>query len=364
MTKRFPLAIAVCLLGCLDIKAATHQPTELPHVDVVKGGGYFPVLIELKNGDLMAVLRGGAPHVGVKGRLDVVVSQDGGKTWSAPRTVVDGPGDDRNPAFGQLKNGDIILAYAVLHGYDASGLKLSKVPSEREAEGVYIVRSSDGGKTWTKPELSQATHELQKNGGSLSPYGKLAQLADGTVLMSVYYQFADDRGHQDYVFRSHDDGRTWGEPVLIGKHYDETALVSLSANQVLAAMRSEAGGHLAITSSSDGGRAWTDAVQITQDREHPADLVQLKNGDILLTYGERNKPFGVRAMLSHDRGKTWDENSKFVLADDAASTDCGYPSSVQLPDGKIVTIYYQVDDAQTAPSSARARAVVWDIPKD
>ena len=128
-------------------------------------------------------------------------------------------------------------------------------------------------------------------------------------------------------------------------------------------MRSEIGGHLATTSSTDGGRTWSNAVQITQDKEHPGDLLLLKNGDVLLTYGERNKPFGVHAMLSHDRGKTWDEGSKIVLADDAASTDCGYPSSVQLSNGKIVTVYYQVDDAQNAPSSARSRAVIWDVPK-
>lgn len=364
MIKRISQTILFCLYGCFVGKAATHQLTDVPHVDVVKGGGYFPVLIELKNGNLMAVLRGGAPHIGEKGRLDIVTSKDGGKSWSEPKTVVDGPGDDRNPAFGQLKDGDIILAYAVLHGYDSTGTKLSKVPSEREAEGVYLVRSSDEGKTWTKPELSEATHELQKKGGSLSPYGKLAQLADGTVLMSVYYQFADGRGNQEYVFRSHDNAKTWGEPVLVGEHYNETALLGLRGNLVLAAMRSEVGGHLATTFSSDGGRSWSKAVQIIQDKEHPGDLLQLKNGDFLLTYGERNKPFGVHAILSRDGGKTWDEKSEVVLANDAASTDCGYPSSVQLPNGKIVSMYYQVDDAKTAPASARARSVVWDVPKD
>lgn len=365
MIKPLSRAFLFCVWSAAVWAASgTHQFIDAPHVDVVKGGGYFPVLIELKNGQLMAVLRGGAPHVGVKGRLDIITSADGGKTWSEPKTVVDGSGDDRNPALGQLKNGDIVLAYAILHGYDSTGLKLSKVPSEREAEGVYVLCSHDGGITWTKPELSPAIHEIQKNGGSVSPYGKLTQLPNGTVLMSVYYQFADSRGHQEYVFRSHDNGKTWVDPVLVGEHYNETALVSLSGNHVLAAMRSEEGGHLATTASQDGGLTWSKAVQITQDKEHPADLLLLKNGDLLLTFGERNKPFGVQAILSHDLGKTWDEKSRIVLANDAASTDCGYPSSVQLRDGKIVTIYYQVDDAQSAPASARARSIVWEIPKN
>ena len=183
----------------------------------------------------MAVLRGGAPHIGVKGRLDIVTSNDEGKTWSASKTVVDGPEDDRNPALGQLKNGDIILAYAILRGYDAGGLKLD--PATRQADGVYIVRSSNGGKTWTKPELNESTHALLKNGGSLSPYGKIAQLPDGTALMSVYYEFPDTRKNQDYVVRSQDAGKTWGNPVLIGEHYNETGLLTFPDGQVLAALR-------------------------------------------------------------------------------------------------------------------------------
>ena len=36
---------------------------------VVKGAGYFPVLIKLRDGSLAAVLRSGAPHIGVGGRF-------------------------------------------------------------------------------------------------------------------------------------------------------------------------------------------------------------------------------------------------------------------------------------------------------
>jgi Neuraminidase (sialidase) len=356
--KKFHSLILCGLLSC----ALASAQLSTSHVTVVSGGGYFPVLIRLKNGALMAVLRGGAPHIGVKGRLDIVTSKDGGKNWSEPHTVVDSPGDDRNPALGQLKNGDIILAYAVLHGYDSTGLQLSKDPNVRQAEGVYIVRSSDNGKTWTKPERSEDTYALQKNGGSLSPYGKIVQLPDGTALMSVYYQFSDKRGNQDYVFRSRDNGKTWSDPALVGEHYNETGLLALSDGRVLAALRSETGGHLAIAASKDGGKTWGAATQITRDREHPGDLILLKNGSILLTYGERNKPFGVEAMVSHDKGETWDKASKTVLADDAASTDCGYPSSVQLPNESIVTIYYQVDDPHNAPASAKAKSIVWSIP--
>ena len=353
------ILLAVAGGSCLAAVYAA-GPVNGKRITVVSGGGYFPVLIQLKNGELMAVLRGGAPHIGAKGRLDIVTSKDHGLTWSPPHTVVDGPEDDRNPALGQLKNGDIILAYAVLHGYDHTGLKLNS--SERQAEGVYVIRSRDGGRSWSKPKRSKRTHKLQKNGGDVSPYGKIVQLADGTALMSVYYEFHDARGNQDYVFRSRDNGKTWGEPTLVGEHYNETGLLALKDGTVLAALRSETSGHLAMSSSMDGGKTWSQPMQITRDREHPGDLIQLEDGDVLLTYGERNKPFGVQAMLSHDDGKTWSASSKTVLADDAPSPDCGYPSSVQLPDGNIVTVYYHVDDPRNAPTSTNATAVIWRAP--
>ncbi len=343
--------------------AGANEPGDAARATVVSGGGYFPVLIRLKSGELMAVLRGGAPHIGVKGRLDIVTSSDEGKTWSGPRTAIDGPDDDRNPAFGQLKNGDIILAYAIIHGYDETGLKLkAKVRTERQVEGVFVMRSTDGGKTWTKPELDAATHGLQKTGATISPFGKILQLADGTALMSVYYEFWDDRGNQAFVFRSRDGGKTWVDPTLIGEHSNETALLALPNGQLIAALRSEKGAHLSITASKDKGHTWSAPMQITRDNEHPADLIALKNGDILLTFGERNAPFGVEAMLSHDGGRTWDDKTKVVLANDASNRDCGYPSSVQLANGKIATIYYQVDDAANTPGSAKAKTIVWSAP--
>jgi hypothetical protein len=66
-------------------------------------------------------------------------------------------------------------------------------------------------------------------------------------------------------------------------------------------------------------------------------------------------------MISPD-GRAWDQSKKIVLADDAPNGDCGYPSSVEVAPGKVVTLYYQVDDTKDAPASSSSRAVVWDVP--
>jgi hypothetical protein len=44
-------------------------------------------------------------------------------------------------------------------------------------------------------------------------------------------------------------------------------------------------------------------------------------------------------MFSDDRGDTWYRPARFILTSDAIH-DHGYPSSVQLDDGTIVTTYY------------------------
>ncbi len=345
------LAIAEVLRPGITFRGGV-APSAAP-IDVVTGGGYFPVMISLGGNDVLAVVRGGGAHIGRAGRLDIVRSKDGGLTWSAPRTAVDSPEDDRNPAFGVLKNGKIILAYAVLSGYDTP---------KRVFDGVYVMTSTDKGATWSKPVRDEAIHSFYQGKGAVSPYGKIIQLRDGTIVMPVYFEFDGERGNESYIFRSRDGGRSWGEPSLLGKHFNETSVVELPDGHLMAAMRSEKGGHVATVHSSDGGRTWTAPQQVTRDSEHPADLIVTRAGEVVLTFGQRNRPLGAQALLSRDGGATWDQSRKMLLATDSPNGDCGYPSSVELADGRVLTMFYQVNDLTSAPRSARARAVAWEIP--
>ena len=95
--------------------------------------------------------------------------------------------------------------------------------------------------------------------------------------------------------------------------------------------------------SLDNGKSWKflSKVADTDRGKHngnPPSLVKLKDGSLCVTYGYRALPYGIRARLSADNGKTW--GNEILLRDDAREFDLGYTRSVQRTDGKIVTIYY------------------------
>src|SRR5690348_12423540 len=96
---RIAIFIFLLISSAIAARAADAGATGLDRTLVVSGQGYFPVALRLQDGRIAVVLRGGGPHLSIRGRLDIVLSSDEAKTWSKPNVVVDSPVDDRNPAF-------------------------------------------------------------------------------------------------------------------------------------------------------------------------------------------------------------------------------------------------------------------------
>lgn len=127
------------LLREVDVRglAATREFT------VCTDGGLFPVLTVTPSGTLVAVLRGGAGHLGREGRIEIVRSQDRGHSWSPPAVVADSDRDDRNPALGVSSQGTLILAYHRQGNYDDAGNYLHgerSDPSRVEVMGKRVCR--------------------------------------------------------------------------------------------------------------------------------------------------------------------------------------------------------------------------------
>ncbi|MBM3500255.1 MAG: exo-alpha-sialidase [Armatimonadetes bacterium] len=148
------------------------------------------------------------------------------------------------------------------------------------------------------------------------------------------------------LVRSKDHGATWTDFSLVsGKSQNETTFLPLDDRRILAASRTGAGS-VTLFESLDGGYMWQGPLPLTQGSQHPADLVRLQSGRILLVHGNRRAPIGVCSMVSEDEGKTWRYDDRVMLAWDSNNGDCGYPSLVQLDDGTIVMLYYSVGTAQ------------------
>ena len=325
-------------------------------VTLVRDGGYFPVLAALGDDTVVAVLRMGAGHVGLAGRLDVVRSADDGATWSEPVTIADSEADDRNPALGATRDGILVCAYHVQRNYNDAG----EYGACGRPVDVMLTRSHDGGLTW-EPPYHMDFEPLRGR----SPYGKMVALADGTLLLPLYGDeigaSGEARPNCSYILRSRDGGLTWGDPTLIAQAFNETGLALLPDGVLLGALRThthEVPDHVWLSRSPDEGRTWSDPQQVTSPAEHPADLLALSDGSVLMTYGRRHEPYGVRAVVLQDGGPS----DELVVCDDALSGDCGYPSSVRLSDGRIITAYYAAGTSDWQvynPTGCVARAVVW-----
>jgi hypothetical protein len=110
------------------------------------------------------------------------------------------------------------------------------------------------------------------------------------------------------------------------------------------------------TESHDGGRTWT-VPQPLGFHGSPPPLLRHSSGVLLLTYGYRQAPFGRRVAISRDEGLTWD--SDWIIGDDGPDVDLGYPSTVALGDGRLLTVCYQKAAASEPCSLLWSR---WRLP--
>ena len=311
-------------------------------VTVVEGAGFFPVVVTLEGNELLAVLRGGAAHVGIKGRLEAVRSSDGGRTWSEPVTVADSWRDDRNPAVGVASDGTVVCAYTWQASYEADGTWNESL----NIVDTRIVLSHDGGRTW----VDDTGIELGPLEGG-SPFGKIRDI-DGTLYMP-HWGLPDNplMGHAEgtpkietatypsYFLRSTDCGRSWGDPILVCLGGSEADFLVLPSGEWLFAARTDTEEATDTFHSSDAGRTWRHTTKAADANEHPPDLTLLGNGWVLMTFGHRHPPFGVQGIVSKDGGHTWDSR-RLIFDDGLARADSGYPSTVRLDDGRLVTLFY------------------------
>ncbi len=328
----------------------------------------WPTVCRLKNGDLLVVFSGDRDgHVCPYGKLQLIRSKDNGETWSAPKTIANSLLDDRDAGVVQLPDGEVIVTWFTSIAY----VSQTRIPGYRRHHeklppdlvkanlGYFLVRSKDNGVTWSKPEKLENCAQ--------TPHGPIV-LKDGSLLQIGRHSAGDKDAASRNVFgktiisvsRSTDAGRTWTVlcPEIMASNgendrphmFHEPHIAELADGTLVGMVRYHGGegvnaqngnGYMRSTFSKDGGRTWT-PMTATPLLGLPPHLLTLPDGKLVCVYGRRlAKPgLGEFACISDDGGKTWDVKNEILLMP-ALNGDLGYPASCLLPDGDILTVYYQ-----------------------
>lgn len=298
------------------------------------------------SGELMVVCSGGREqHVCPFGRTDYMRSTDGGASWSFPRVVMDGPIDDRDAGVLETAKGSILITNFTSLAYEpqlkGKGARWQAAHNRTDAEGrqkalgTWMIRSADGGLTFS------GRYRVPVN----SPHGP-NQLSDGRLLYAGKALWTKEG--KVGVCESKDDGQSWNWladiPTRTGdnpKDYHELHAVEAKDGTLLVQIRNhnkKNSGETLQCESTDGGKTWSEPHGIGV-WGLPSHLLRLKDGRLLMSYGHRRKPFGNQARLSEDKGKTW--SPPIVISGDGIGGDLGYPSTVELDDGQLVTVWYE-----------------------
>jgi len=355
--------------------------------------GYFgwPTVARLDDGTLLVASSGlRSEHICPWGKTVLNTSLDAGRTWSPPRVINDSPLDDRDAGIVNLGGGGLLVSWFTLdtRAYlktqesqawvrnwlgsaevDSWQVKLATVTDAIAAQssGSWIRRSADRGLTWSAPIRVPVS----------APHGPLCLRNGDLLYLGKPYGAWDDMTHGSITAaRSSDGGQTWQVLGLVPVHpgtdpanYHEPHVVELPSGRLLGMIRIEDHNgkelkgagipsfSLMQTESVDGGRTWTTAKPLGFYGS-PPHLLRHSAGVLVLTYGYRQAPFGQRVAFSDDDGATWDHD--WIIRDDGPDGDLGYPSTVELGDGRLFTVGYQKVSGDKKCSLVWSR---WQLPK-
>ena len=209
----------------------------------------------------------------------------------------------------------------------------------RQGTGPWLIRSVDNGLTWTP------TAQVVPVNGPWYCSAPVRELPDESLLLPVYYMVRKDTDIKAWggVIRSNDKGKTWGNVVPIGERANlplaaETDFIILKNKTFLAALRAQGSVPMHYATSTDQGVTWS-AVKSIGFMGHSPSFTRLRSGAIILTYrGFTNSD--VRSAytalrISFDEGQTWQGPYR------VDQTTGAYPSTVELKDGTVLVVYYE-----------------------
>lgn len=327
----------------------------------------FPSVVRRSDGELVVAFRR-APnrltfgeeknsHVDPNSYLMQVRSRDGGATWTKDPTLIYAHpwGGSQDPCLLQLRDGTLLCA-----SYGWAFVKTDIVPKFKQPVfevvpgviflGGYLVRSTDGGHAWSAPVYPPhvaAEANLDHYGRPIPAYnrGALYEGKSGRIFWVVAANTAGaKRRTSNHLLVSDDKGATWRYSAPVADDpkvtFNEASVYETPRGDLVAFLRTAGlDDHACIARSTDGGKTF----QPWQDmgwQGHPLQATRLPDQRVLLVYGYRHKPYGVRARILNAECTDFATAPEIVLRDDGGTTDVGYPWAVVLEGRRVLVTYY------------------------
>lgn len=349
----------------------------------------WPSVTRLPDGTLAMVASGfRLRHICPFGKAVICYSRDEGTTWTRPAAVIDTPLDDRDGGIVTFANGRVIVTsfnntigqQRAWNNREKGEQKpsddlrrcfceaylniIEELYDEKDYLGSTYKISNDGGYTFGELMRSPVTAPhgpCRLNDGSLLYVGRRFsgddKFDDGSV---PFIQVCRMNERDEFEVVSSIENITDEKGELLASC--EPHAIQLPDGKIIVHIRVQGNGvsngifTVYQSESTDGGKTFSKPHQLLDDSGGaPPHLYLHSGGTLISAYGYRQEPYGVRVMLSKDGGETWDID--YVLDKDCISRDLGYPASVELPDGRILTVYYQKVDG-TGVIVQR----IWELP--
>lgn len=346
----------------------------------------FPNVTKLDDGRLLVSCSGlRLQHMCPFGKAVLIYGTPDGSKWGLPQVLRDSHLDDRDCSVLNMGDGKLMAAwfnwntdlyfkrpfYQILNNtcnnedFLLAAAQLRSVTKEIESReyGSWTCISHDSGMTWEEPQRCEIA----------SFHGPML-LSDGSLLYLGKDMDGKETGGANRAMRSVDEGKTWEHisdiPIVEGTTYAnfvDPCGIQLPGGRIICHLRYQNAGNPALygrlsvfqTVSDDNGRTWSVPEPLWANGS-PPHLLRHSSGALISVYGRREAPYGERAMISLDDGKTW--ITEIVLRDDTKDPDLGFPTSVELEDGSILTVYYQFNERNgVLDKQASIMSTTWRI---
>ncbi|NHE58885.1 sialidase family protein [Cyclobacterium plantarum] len=332
----------------------------------------FPSIVQKADGGYLLSFRrapnrrvvfgeSGNNHVDPNSYLVSMTSKDG-LTWESEPELLYAHdfGGSQDPCLLHLRDGTLLCASYGWAFLREDGLENLPDPHFQNRDGSvflggYLLRSIDGGRNWSEPIYPphiEPEINFTPMGNPVPAYNRGA-MYEGKSGRIYWVVAANDqetpRRTSNYLLVSDDKGKNWEHLSTVAKDeeviFNEASIYETPKGDLVAFIRTaNYEDQAVIARSTDGGKSFGQW-QSMGFQGHPLQATRLSDDRVLLVYGYRHEPYGIRARILNSECTDFATAEEIVLREDGGSGDIGYPWAVVLDDHHaLVTYYFNIDN--------------------